>query len=1038
MHRILFLFLVAGLLVFSGCCGLFFPPCDDGNPCTYDIEEEDGRCRHEYITGPALGCEGPTPTGGHYSCVNGACVALENGLPPANQSSLDDDISEWTILVYLGADNNLESAGIDDMNEMERAGSSKEVNIVVEIDRAASGDIWSGYDDSNGDWKGAKRYYITKDGDMQIIKSTELADLGEINMGDPEILLDFMLWGIENYPAKKYALILWNHGAGWDVAVSYDPFSDLQGSVVFDESHEDDALTLPELENTLKQFKQETGITWDIIGFDACLMGQLEVDYAIADYAKVRVSSQESEPGDGWDYESFLTKLNMNPAMDAPALSKMIVYDYLAFYSTKQKDATVTLSAVDLAEAKNFIEGPLDIFSQELLTYMDRETWDEIGKSRHYAEEYGLGYYHSIDLMDFATILSQVSENPNLRNAAEELLEANQKVIIAEAHGPEKKHSQGFSIYFAPSKNEYVRAYTTGIDFPQNIKWGEFLETFYGLQRSDTTAPEVTEIETSSYSMSPTNPLTVYSSVNGNNIVNVELQIYKEYNDEYGNYVVLESNIPYEPPSYELEDGTFISEWIDGENPFIAQWNGYANVMVDDETYTFVELLPVERGSDLYYVTGEYTPHGSLSSFEASIVFDYYTGELIYIWDVERVREVTPHRGDRFGIYKYIYDVDTEEEYYSIVYEDMSYGEEGWWLEWQYMYEGPAYLAVSAEDLSGNSDLELTEINIEPYTPTDKDCYEGTPHGYCSAVEPGYSCFNSELIEDETCFDDWTCVDGTQDGYCSEVYDGYWCNAGTLEYDEYCISDPFACADGTLSGECTTYDGFICINGEFEWSDDCYFGLDYSCEDGTENGFCSVHNPGYYCFYGELDEDEECIGSCSDGTPNEYCSFTMDGYICWNGHLEQSDYCSEEYMEGLSCEDGTPDGYCSDTQDGYWCNNGILEYDEICLSEFAGADCADGTPDGYCSEVTPGLGCWDGELYEYEECGAEFTDCSDGTKHGYCSTKTQGYFCWGGELLEDEECIGSCSDGTPNGYCSYSKEGYACWDGQLEPASECY
>ena len=67
---------------------------------------------------------------------------------------------EWTILVFINGDNNLEGAGIDDINEMEKVGSTDDVNIIVEIDRT------SGYDYSNGDWTTTRRYYITKDSDL--------------------------------------------------------------------------------------------------------------------------------------------------------------------------------------------------------------------------------------------------------------------------------------------------------------------------------------------------------------------------------------------------------------------------------------------------------------------------------------------------------------------------------------------------------------------------------------------------------------------------------------------------------------------------------------------------------------------------------------------------------------------------------------------------------------------------------------------------------------------------------------------------------
>lgn len=42
---------------------------------------------------------------------------------------------KWTVMVFLNAANNLEPFGIEDLNEMEKVGSSREVNVVVELAR---------------------------------------------------------------------------------------------------------------------------------------------------------------------------------------------------------------------------------------------------------------------------------------------------------------------------------------------------------------------------------------------------------------------------------------------------------------------------------------------------------------------------------------------------------------------------------------------------------------------------------------------------------------------------------------------------------------------------------------------------------------------------------------------------------------------------------------------------------------------------------------------------------------------------------------
>ena len=71
--------------------------------------------------------------------------------------NLEPVLKNWTFMVYLDADNNLEKYGIKDLNEMEKIGSTDEVNVVVLFDR------WNGTngepeddDTTNGNWTNTK------------------------------------------------------------------------------------------------------------------------------------------------------------------------------------------------------------------------------------------------------------------------------------------------------------------------------------------------------------------------------------------------------------------------------------------------------------------------------------------------------------------------------------------------------------------------------------------------------------------------------------------------------------------------------------------------------------------------------------------------------------------------------------------------------------------------------------------------------------------------------------------------------------------
>lgn len=127
-------------------------------------------------------------------------VAVPAAAPAKNISG---PAKEWTIMVYVNAKNNLETYGLKDVNEMEMTGSSDKVNIVVEMGRM------KGYNDSDGDWTGVRRYLVRRDTDAAAITSPVLSEFSA-DMGDYRHLIEFGRWAKAEYPAKKYMLVVWN------------------------------------------------------------------------------------------------------------------------------------------------------------------------------------------------------------------------------------------------------------------------------------------------------------------------------------------------------------------------------------------------------------------------------------------------------------------------------------------------------------------------------------------------------------------------------------------------------------------------------------------------------------------------------------------------------------------------------------------------------------------------------------------------------------------------------------------------------------
>jgi hypothetical protein len=370
------------------------------------------------------------------------------------------EIDDWTVMVYLDADNDLESAGINDINEMEMVGSSSDVNIVVQADRIPD------YDNSNGNWTTTRRYYITQDYDPYIINSQLISNLGELNMGDPQTLIDFASWAVTEYPAKKYLLIIWNHGGGFKS-------KGLAKDIAWDDTSGGDKITMSELEYALSAISIQMGKNIDIVGMDACFMAMTEVAYQIKDYADILVTSEESEPNDGWPYDTILGQLVVNPTASPEQLAADIVDKYIYFYSFVDFDEG-TQSAIDLSYMDTLV-GQLSSLAQ---TIMDDSLTH---KSRYILASNSCQYYGDsdyIDLYDFCNQLVTYSNSLEVKNIALNIQQTlNYAVIKSEYSGRNLSGSKGLSIYFP-----YIAydSYYNNTNFVRDTKWDEML-SYLGL-----------------------------------------------------------------------------------------------------------------------------------------------------------------------------------------------------------------------------------------------------------------------------------------------------------------------------------------------------------------------------------------------------------------------------------------------------------------------------------------------------------------------------------------------------------------------------
>ncbi len=268
-------------------------------------------------------------------------------------------LPEWTVMIYFAApDGNLTVAAFNNLETINRVGSTDQVHILAQFDNSLTG---------------TNRFVIPVGGGLG-----DPIPLDEPNTGSVTDFVDFIKWGINGgHRAKRYLIVLWGHGNGVEdfpgdessspsaipvrlranasrgfqkqpvapvevavgssadsvtgVAAKTKPANSMH-SLLPDDSPRD-ALTSRELGEALAQATKELGVDKiHIVGMDACLMSMVEIARQIRDSAALMVASEQTIPDASWPYGNIIRKLNQNPTFEPTELAQLIVDEYIAFY----------------------------------------------------------------------------------------------------------------------------------------------------------------------------------------------------------------------------------------------------------------------------------------------------------------------------------------------------------------------------------------------------------------------------------------------------------------------------------------------------------------------------------------------------------------------------------------------------------------------------------------------------------------------------------------------------------------------------------
>ena len=358
---------------------------------------------------------------------------------------------QWTFMVYLDGDNNLDYYAYLNIEAMKSVGSTDNVNIIV---------LWDKYDD-------VANLYKVGLNELTVVRGFSLNG-EEANMGDPETLKSFVSFATQKFKADNYALVLWDHG------------DDHRGCCWDD--HPDDYLSHQEISWALD------GFHINILSFDACVSGMIEIAYEYVwagleiDYL---VATEGYVPYAGYPYAAFLGALAAAPTMNAYQFSTVIVDSYVAFYEDlRPASRLVELASIDLGCIEDVVDQlcyVTGVLTDSL--QIDRDTTHSIIGSAKGAGHLGWSEYGWEAYIDLPTFVEVLAEK-GVPGAAELCQMLGDAMYVRASNA--LSSAEGMGIFFPGSYSSFVNNeiwygdYYLFMQFPHE-GWWEFLQAYWGV-----------------------------------------------------------------------------------------------------------------------------------------------------------------------------------------------------------------------------------------------------------------------------------------------------------------------------------------------------------------------------------------------------------------------------------------------------------------------------------------------------------------------------------------------------------------------------
>lgn len=349
----------------------------------------------------------------------------------AEESAEAAESAAWTVMIYLcGTD--LESKNgmaTENLLEISKTLANQQVNVLIETGGAKA---WStketlGFDIATDR---LQRYKYDENG-FTLVEERPLS-----NMAQTETLTEFIRWGQENYPADRYMLTIWDHGAG-----------SMEG-VILDELHNSAVMSLEDLGRAL----DDANVPLELLFMDTCLMATIETCAVVDGQTRYLVASEETVPGYGGNYKGWLQYLFDNPECDSARLGRVICDTVQQKYAEQGAGAadTVTMSVIDLKKMDAVYTAFDDMFAEAGSLLQNVNAFSEFAVAISRSET-----YYTSEMRDIADMASRASGHGISTETAKRLVNAVDDAVVYAVKGATHSYSHGISFYYAPTGSKY-------------------------------------------------------------------------------------------------------------------------------------------------------------------------------------------------------------------------------------------------------------------------------------------------------------------------------------------------------------------------------------------------------------------------------------------------------------------------------------------------------------------------------------------------------------------------------------------------------